>query len=460
MNLDLSPSKLKIKSNNYDTIFDTKNRWQSWLDVEAALAISQSKLGMIPKKVGKKIASKCKLSKLNIKNIEKDLKKKGHKLVPLVWELSRVCDNESKKYVHWGATTQNIVSNGDLLILKKFHKIILGEISDILSILSKLSIKTKDYVMAARTHGQHALPTTFGFKTACWIDEISRHVERLHDSEKRVFRCIFGGATGTAASFGKFGLKVQHKIAKELNLLSASIPARSHFDHFTEYTNILIMISITFGKISNEIYNLMKNEISEVEEPMTSNDVGSSTMPQKRNPHLTQDVISLSTECKSLSLISFESMSNEHEGSRQHHLMSNNALFRSCKITGEILSLSKYILKNMKIKPEQMRKNLKLSEGSIVSESIMLKLGEKIGRQKSHDIIHKILNASVKNNKNFLQLLKNNSNFKKNVNSKELKMIINPKNYIGLSSKFAKEKSEFAKKLIKKIKKKRFILSN
>ena len=460
MNLDLSPSKLKIHSVNYDTIFNTRNRWQSWLDVEAALALSQSRLGMIPKKTGRKIAAKCKLSKLNIKNIEKDLKKKGHKLVPLIWELARVCDKESKKYVHWGATTQNIVSNGDLIILKKFHKIILTEISEILNILSKISLKSKDYLMVARTHGQHALPSTFGFKIACWIDEVSRHVERLYDSEKRVFRCIFGGATGTAASFGKYGLKVQQKVAKELNLYSASIPSRSHFDHFTEYTNILIMISTTFGKISNEIYNLMKNETSEVEEPMSSKDVGSSTMPQKRNPHLTQDVISLSTECKSISLISLESMFSEHEGSRQHHLMSNNALFRSCRITGEILSLSKFILKNIKIKPEQMKRNLKISEGSIVSESIMLKLGEKIGRQKSHDIIHRILNISVRDNKNFLFLLKKNKDFKENVNLKELNKIINPNNYIGLSSKFASEKAKFARNLIKKIKKKRFILSN
>ena len=401
MNLDSSPSKLKINSINYDKIFDTKNRWQSWLDVEAALAVSQSKLGMIPKKVGKKIAKKCKISKLNIKNIEKDLKKKGHKLVPLIWELARVCDKESRKYVHWGATTQNIVSNGDLILLKKFHKTIIKEISEIFLILSKLSIKTKNFLMVARTHGQHALPTTFGFKVACWIDELSRNIERLYESEKRVFRCIFGGATGTAASFGKYGLKVQNNIAKELKLFSASIPARSHFDHFAEYTFNLIMISTTFGKISNEIYNLMKNEISEVEEPITSKDVGSSTMPQKRNPHLTQDVLSLTTECKSLATIALESMSNEHEGSRQHHLMSNNALFRACKITGEILGLSKYILKNLKVKPEEMRKNLKISEGSIVSESIMLKLGKKIGRQKSHDIIHNLLNKSLTEKKIF-----------------------------------------------------------
>ena len=460
MKLDLSPSILKINSINYEEIFETKNRWQSWLDVEAALALSQSKIGMIPRKAGKKIANKCKLSKLNSKNIERDFKKKGHKLVPIIWELTRACDQESKKYVHWGATTQNIVSNGDLIILKKFHKTILNEISEILRDLSNLSFKTKDYLMVARTHGQHALPTTFGFKVACWIDEISRHVERLYDSEKRVFRCIFGGATGSAASFGKYGLKIQENIAKKLNLLSATIPTRSHLDHFTEYTNILIMISLTFGKIANEIYNLMKNEISEVEEPMNSSDVGSSTMPQKRNPHLTQDVISLSAECKSLYSISLESMLNEHEGSRQHHLMSNTSLFKSCKITGEILSLSKYILKNMKIKPEKMKMNLKISEGTIVSESIMLKLGEKIGRQKSHDIIHKILNETIEDEKDFLKLLKKNKDFKKSVSLSELDELINPRNYIGLSSKFAKEQSKFAKSLVKKIKKKRFILSN
>ena len=115
---------------------------------------------------------------------------------------------DSKKYVHWGGTTQNIVSNGDILILRKIHKIFLNNLSDLLKILSKLSLKTKNDLMAGRTHGQHALPITFGYKVACWIDEISRHIERIKESEPRVFKCIFGGAVGTSASFGKYGNKL------------------------------------------------------------------------------------------------------------------------------------------------------------------------------------------------------------------------------------------------------------
>ena len=234
--------------------FSDLTRWQSWLDVESALALVQSEIDIIPSWAATVISKKSKISLINQTELKNIIKDTGTGVFSLTKSLSNIC-GEAGKFVHWGATTQNIVSNGDLIILKKFHKTILNEISEILSDLSKLSLTTKDYLMVARTHGQHALPTTFGFKVACWIDEISRHVERLYDSEKRVFRCIFGGATGSAASFGKYGLRIQENIAKKLNLLSASIPTRSHLDHFTEYTNILIMISVTFGKIANEIYN-------------------------------------------------------------------------------------------------------------------------------------------------------------------------------------------------------------
>ena len=218
MRPDISPSGLKFKSNNIENLLSVESRWQSWLDVEASMARSQSELKMIPRDAGNKIAKNCNLKKLNLKNIYRDLKTTGHKLVPLIWELSRVCDQDSKKYVHWGGTTQNIVSNGDILILRKIHEIFLNDLSDLLKILSKLSLKTKNDLMSGRTHGQHALPITFGFKVACWIDEISRHIERIKESEPRVFKCIFGGAVGTSASFGKYGNKLQKKISNKLGL--------------------------------------------------------------------------------------------------------------------------------------------------------------------------------------------------------------------------------------------------
>ena len=145
MRLDISPSSLKFKTKNISKILDTESRWNSWLKVEAEMAIAQSKIGIIPKNVGKKIAKKCSLNKLNITNIKKDLKKTGHKLVPLILELSRVCSKDSKKYIHWGATTQNIVSTGDTLILKKIHKIFLNDLSEILPNVVDAIIKFKIY---------------------------------------------------------------------------------------------------------------------------------------------------------------------------------------------------------------------------------------------------------------------------------------------------------------------------
>ena len=454
MRLDLSPSSLKFKTSNISRYFEQESRWGSWLDVEAAMAITQSKLGMIPKSAGKKIAKNCSLKKLNLRNIKKNLKKTGHKLMPIILELTRICPNDSKKYVHWGGTTQNIVSNGDILILKKIHKILLNDLSDILNILSSLCLKNKNVIMVGRTHGQHALPITFGFKVACWIDEINRHIERILESEKRVFRCIFGGAVGTAASFGNFGIRLQNELAKMLDLKSSKVPARSHMDHFAEYVLNLIMISTTFGKISEEVYNLMKNEISELEEPITSEDIGSSTMPQKRNPHICQDIMALAAECRSLAPLTFESMINEHEGSRQNHLMSNNALNQSCIKCGEILSTIKFLFKGIKVRKSNMLKNLEISKGSITSEAIMLKLGEKIGRQDAHELIHNCYNYSFINKKNFVEVLKKNKKIKKYLSSSTIENLCNPKNYIGLSVSFATYQGKLAKKLSNKIKNK------
>jgi 3-carboxy-cis,cis-muconate cycloisomerase len=452
--LDNNPSGLRLGYKKIEKLLSIESRWQSWLDIEASLAIAQSKLGMIPKKIGKKIAEKCKLSKLNQKNIIKGLKKTGHKLVPLIWELSRICDKEAKKFVHWGATTQNITQTGDVIILKKIHTIFLNDIADILKILSKIALKSKDYVMAGRTHGQHALPITFGFKVACWIDEIGRHIDRLVESEPRIFRCLFGGAVGTAASFGKYGLRIEKEIAKNLKLYPTKIPSRNHLDNFAEYTLIIIMISTTFGKISEEIFNLMRNETSEVEEPINFDDVGSSTMPQKRNPHLTQDVIAYAAQSRSLSTLVFSSMLTQNEGSRQHSLMSISALHDSCIKLEQILSTSKYILKNLKINKKRMLTNLNISQGSIVSEAIMLKLGKIIGRQKAHEIIHDCYNYSFTEKINFIEIVKSNSIIKKYLSKKEIDEMIDPNNYTGLSSKFATEQSTNALNIYKKIKKK------
>ena len=196
--------------------------------------------------------------------IREGLRRTGHQLVPLVWELSRVCGDEAGGFVHWGATTPNITETGQLLRVKRAHSIILGLLASILVALADLADRSKDMLLPGRTHGQHALPITFGFKAAVWIDELSRHVERLRECEHRVFVAMLGGGVGSLASLGSRGPAVGERMAALLGLKPMALPARTINDHQAEYVTLLGMLAATSGKIAREIYTLMKQEFGEL----------------------------------------------------------------------------------------------------------------------------------------------------------------------------------------------------
>ena len=181
-------------------MFSEANLFQSYLDVEAALAKAQASQEIIPATAAEIISEKAKLELLDLQNVYDGLDKTGHPLVPLIWELDRVCGEEAGGYIHWGATTQNITQTGKLLLIKKCHNSFLEDLGNLLHILGNLAEKTKDYAMPGRTHGQHAVPATFGYKVAVWIDELIRHADRLKGSEERVFVAMLGGGAGTMAS--------------------------------------------------------------------------------------------------------------------------------------------------------------------------------------------------------------------------------------------------------------------
>ena len=207
------PTSLRVKDPGIRELFSEESRLQSWLDVEVALAQAQAELGIIPKDAAEEITRKAKLSYLDMDAIMAGLARTGHQLVPLIWELDRVCAGDAGGHVHWGATTQNITQTGKLLVLRRVHHIILGQLTDLLNLLADLAEQTKDALLPGRTHGQHAVPATFGFKVAVWIDELCRHAERLRGCEERVFVAMLGGAAGTVASLGDSGLATQEKMA-------------------------------------------------------------------------------------------------------------------------------------------------------------------------------------------------------------------------------------------------------
>ena len=318
---DELPTAARVSDPGIRALYRIENRWQAWLDVEVALARAQAELGIIPNEAAEAIAAAARLDLLDRKRIDEGFARTGHTIVPLVWELSRIVGEPHGGWVHWGATTQNITQTGDLLVLRQAHRVFLRLIGDALAAAAELAEAGADMPIAGRTHGQHAVPATFGFKVAVWIDELIRHTERLQQAAPRIFVAMLGGAAGTFASLGELGPAVQAGIARHLGMQPMMVPARTIGDHLAENICLLGLLAATCGKIGREIYTLMKTEFGEVEEPVPPGTVGSSTMPQKRNPKLCQDIIAAAAEVRSAVPLALEAMYTEHEADRTTSLM-------------------------------------------------------------------------------------------------------------------------------------------
>ena len=437
------PTALRMPDPGIRALFSEAQRFQSWLDVEAALAQAQAELDVIPSDAADEITRKARLELLDMEAIYEGLARTGHGLVPLIWELDRVCDGDAGGHVHWGATTQNITQTGKLLQLRKAHRIYLGQLARILKMLADLAERTRDFALPGRTHGQHAVPATFGLKVAVWIDELIRHVERLRGCEDRVFVAMLGGGAGTLGSLGEIGLDIQKRMAEKLDMRPMSMPSRTTADHLCEYVVILGMLSATCSKIGREVYTLMKQEFGELEEPVPPGTVGSSTMPQKRNPKVSQDIVADAAQVRALVPLALEAMMTEHEADRTTSVMMDRALTQSVIAVGDILQYMIELFSGLKVFPDRMRQNLDLSGGLIMSEALMLELGRRIGRQRAHDVIYDAAQASVVEGRPFTETLSDEKDVLDNLSADQIEALLDPTRYTGacglLTDRFAEQ---------------------
>src|SRR5213082_3955513 len=433
------PTSLRIEDPGVRALFTEAARFQSWLDVEAALAQAQAELGIIPAAAAREIVAKAHLKYLDLAAVRAGLAKTGHPLVPLVWELDRACEGDAGGYVHWGATTQNVTQTGQLLQVRRAHDIFLRQLATILTTLADIAERTKDALLPGRTHGQHAVPATFGFKVAVWIDELCRHVERLSGCEGRVFVAMLGGGAGTLASLGELGLATQEKMALRLGMRAMPMPARTIGDHQAEYVLLLGMLAATSSKVGREIYTLMKQEFGEVEEPVPPGTVGSSTMPQKRNPKLSQDIIAAAAEVRSCVPVALEAMQTEHEADRTTSVMMDAAEARAAIATGDMLSRLVEVLRGLRLDPERMRKNLDLGGGLIMAEAVMLNLGQTIGRQHAHDVVYDAAQAAFVEAKSFGALLAADPRVTAHLSPQQIEALLDPAGYTGLCAEMARD---------------------
>ena len=426
-------------------LFSRNGRWQAWLDVEAALAQAEADLGIIPADAAAEIARKARLELLDIDRIEQRASETGHALVALIWELDNACEGSAGGYVHWGATTANITQTAQILSVRRAHAAFLQRLGDVLASLGRLAERHADTPLAGRTHGQHAVPVTFGFKVAAWIDELCRHAERLRDCERRLFVAMLGGAGGTFASLGEQGIEVQRRLGELLGLGEMPLPARTTQDHQAEYVLTLGMLASTCAKIAREVSTLMKQEFGEVAEPTSERAVGSSTMPQKRNPRLSGDIIAHEANVRAVVPLALEAMQAEHEGDRVRVAMMRRAISEACIEVDAILSRMCVLCDGLEIFPERMRRNLELSGGAILAEMVMLRLGQRIGRQRAHEVVRAAVRDAAAQGVSFERALADHREVSDVVPADELPGLLDPARYTGLSSPLAKTQAARAR---------------
>jgi len=440
----------RIQDPGLRALYKLENRWQAWLDVEVALARAQAELGIIPKEAVEPIARAARLDRMDRARIDEGFARTAHTIVPLVWELSRIVGEPHGGWVHWGATTQNITQTGDLLVLRQAHGVLLGLMRDALAAMADLAERGADMPIPARTHGQHAVPATFGYKVAVWIDELLRHVERFEQAAPRLFIAMLGGAAGTYASLGAHGPAVQAGVAKHLGMGIMRVPSRTIGDHLAENICLLGMLAATCGKIGREIYELMKTEFGEVEEPVPPGTVGSSTMPQKRNPKLCQDIIAAAAEIRTTVPLALEAMTTEHEADRTTSLIFDAAEARAVIAAGDMLARLVAVLRGLTLHPERMRANLDLSGGLIVAEAVMLELGTTLGRQHAHDVVYDAAQSTVVDGRSFAAALAADPRVTARLTPDAIAKLLDPTAYTGLCASMAREAAARARSVARR----------
>lgn len=417
------------------SIFNDHARVQAWFDVEVALAKAQGQLGVIPKEAAQEIAQKAAVENVDVSEIGKGISATAHPIVPAIRALEEICNDGAGEYIHYGATTQDIMDTGLVLQVKKSWPIILRDLTGIQDALIKLAKEHRSTPMVGRTHGQQALPLTFGYKCAVWIDEIGRQISRFNEAEPRVLSGNITGAVGTMAAFGPKGREIQKIALEHLGLTVPNICWHSSRDRICELANLMTQISGSLGKIAREIYSLQQVEFGELAEPHHHGKVGSSTMPHKRNPAVVELAIGLSRLIRAQQVAITDAAFQEHERYSALLRIELAAVPEMMIYSGALLSKMRTVLEKLEVYPKRMRSNLDMLGGLLLSEKVMLALGEEIGKQTAHEVVYEIAMDSFEKEIPFKDALKADERVSNHLNSQEIGSLLDPVSYIGESEK-------------------------
>ncbi len=431
--MPIHPIEFRYGSDEMKSIFEEESRLQRLLDVEAALSRAHAAVGNIPKKHADTITRKATTKFVKLKRIKAIEKKTKHDLMAVVKALSEVC-GEHGKYVHLAATSYDIIDTTNALQFKEALAVVEKDLRGLERTLLRLAKKHIKTVAVGRTHGQHAIPVTYGLRFSIWAMEIRRHLERIREAKKRVLVGKMSGAVGTQASFGEKGIRIQKLVMKDLGISPAEVSSQVvQRDRYAELISLLALIAATLDKIAKEVRNLSRTEIGEVSEKFEEkSQVGSSTMPHKRNPINAENICGLSRVIKSNVFVALENVSLEHERDLTNSSPERVIIPESFVLLDEILKRTNNLMKNLVLHPENIAKNLEMTGGMELAEAVMMDLTEKgMARQKAHELLRKLSIKAIREKKPLKDVLLSSSDIKKHLTKSEVDSLMDPANYIG-----------------------------
>lgn len=403
---------------------------QAWLDAEVGLAEAQAAIGMIPSTAPAAIAAAARSDEFDLEMLSAEIERTSHPLVPVLRVLAERAGS-SGSYVHLGATTQDITDTGLVLQCKRGIDATEVLLLELIDVLTELAERYRSLPMVGRTHAQHALPITLGFKFAVLLAEMERHLARIRDLRPRVLVVELGGAVGSLASFDGHGPELNRLMAEALNLSPSDISWHTARDGFTELTCVLSMIAASCGKIANEIRVLQRTEVAELEEPFLLGKVGSSTMPHKRNPMYSEFLISNAILARQAPASMLAAMVQEHERDMSMWGVEWSVIPETFVLTAGLVERVTTLLRGLVVHPDAIHKNLHKLGDLMLSEAAMMQLAGSLGKNEAHEVVYRAAMQAWDTGMSLKEVLLQDDHVAEQTNAQELAELLVPERYLG-----------------------------
>jgi 3-carboxy-cis,cis-muconate cycloisomerase len=415
-------------------VFSDENRTQKYLDIEAGLARVQARLNLIPAEAAAEIVSNCALAKIDLGLLRSRTEAIGYPVLGVVEQLVALCADDAGEYCHWGATTQDITDTATVLQIREALDLIGKDLDAISQSLAEISERYRSTPMIGRSNLQQAVPVTLGFKMACILSAIERHRARLAELRPRVLVGQFAGAAGTLASLGHHGLMVQAALLEDLGLAQPEIAWHTNRDRIAEVGCFLALLTGTLGKFATDVKLLMQTEVGEVAEPFEHARGASSTMPQKHNPISCCYIHACASVVRQHAAALLDAMIADHERSTGPWEIEWIVLPDAFLLSSGALAQARVVMQGLVVDPGRMQGNLRISQGLVASEAVMMGLAPYLGRQRAHDLVYDLCRAAIRQQRPLADLLAEVPEITIHLSAEQLSQLCDPANYLGLST--------------------------